>query len=599
MINNYLLFFVVYNFERIIIKCLELRALYTISNENYRMAVKVQALSKSFYFSLLVFLYSFSTTAQDHQRFQGKSENLGSQVNSPFDELDPVFTPDGNTMYFTRSRHPENMGGRNDAGDIWMSTKDESGNWTAAINAGDRLNNVYYNAVAGFSPDGETIFLHHHYFKKGLRPSTQGLSVAKKTSDGWGTPTKLNIENFLNESQHQSGCLSADGKVMLLSLNSFGSYGYEDLYVSFLNANGTWTTPKNLGGTINTAHQEMTPYISDDNTTLYFASSGHNSKGSRDIFSARRLDNSWRLWSEPENVSEINSEGIELSFLVNTHDQYAYFISTQNSDGYGDINRIKVNPAFQPVDTTSLAGNDLIEPDTVIIISQNNPVVEEKPVVEDESVTGEAASESIQVSGVVYSGRDNQLLNARVNLIPVVEEEGYSPLSVKVENGKYNFELDRGIAYRLRASAEGYLTEEIKIDESSAAAGVINHDFVLAPLEKGATFQLNNVLFERGTSSLVDSSFQELDKVVEMMLENPALKIEIGGHTDNQGDARLNLKLSEQRVETVIDYLQEKGVEKRRMVGKGYGGSKPIASNRSEITRKLNRRVEFTVLEKN
>ncbi len=562
------------------------------------MAVKVQALSKSFYFSLIVFLYSISTIAQDHQRFQGKSENLGPQVNSPFDELDPVFTPDGKTMYFTRSRHPENMGGRNDSGDIWVSTKDESGNWTAAVNAGERLNNGHYNAVVGFSPDGGTIFLHHHYFKKGLRPATQGLSIAKKTNDGWGNPSKLNIENFFNESQHQSACLSADGKVMLLSLNSFGSYGYEDLYVSFLNANGTWTTPKNLGGTINTAHQEMTPYISDDNTTLYFASSGHNSKGSRDIFSAKRLDNSWRLWSEPENVSEINSEGIELSFLINSDEQYAYFISTQNSDGYGDINRIKLNPAYQPVDTATLASNDLIEPDTVIIISQNNPVVEETPV-DEETTSEETVSESIKVSGLIYSGKDNQLLNARVNLIPVVEDERYSPLSVKVENGKYSFELDRGIAYKLRASAEGFLTEEVKIDETSAAAGVINHDFFLAPLEEGATFQLNNVLFERGTSSLVDSSYQELDKVVEMMLENPALRIEIGGHTDNQGDARLNLKLSEERVETVIDYLQEKGIDKRRMVGKGYGGTKPIASNKSETTRKLNRRVEFTVLEKN
>src|SRR5690606_27614583 len=149
----------------------------------------------------------------------------------------------------------------------------------------------------------------------------------------------------------------------------------------------TWTTPKNLGGTINTSFQEMTPYISKDNMTLYFASSGHNSKGSRDIFSARRLDNSWRLWSKPENVSEINSEGIELSFMVDMENKYGYFISTQNSDGYGDINRIKLNPSFQPTDTSTLATADLVEPDTVIIISQNNPVIEEtSPIVEESNV---------------------------------------------------------------------------------------------------------------------------------------------------------------------------------------------------------------------
>ncbi len=562
------------------------------------MSVKVYALSKSFYFFLLIFFYSFAAIAQDHQRFEGGSENLGKLVNSPFDELNPVFTPDGSSLYFTRSRHPDNTGGRNDLGDIWMSTMDASGNWTEAVNAGTNLNNNFYNAVVGFSPDGGTIYLHHHYFKKGNRPSTQGLSFARKTGEGWGAPSKLNVENFYNQSQHQSSWLSADGKVMVIAMNSFGSYGYEDLYVSFLNSNGTWTTPKNMGSTINTAHQEMTPYISNDNTTLYFASSGHNSKGSRDIFSTKRLDNSWRLWTKPENIAEINSEGIELSFLVDGKNQYAYFISTQNSDGYGDINRIKINPAYQPVDTVNLATNDVVEPDTVIFISQDDVVTADKPVVDENTIVEESVSESIKISGSVYNKKDEQLLNARLNLVPVVENENYTPLSIRVDNGRYNFDLVKGIPYKLRASAEGFLTEEIKIDENAALAGTINHDFFLSPLEEGATFQLNNVLFERGTSSLVDSSYQELDKVIEMMMENPELRIEIGGHTDNQGDARLNLKLSEERVETVIGYLQGKGIEKKRMEGKGYGGTKPIASNRSEITRKLNRRVEFTVLEK-
>src|SRR5690606_37473826 len=106
----------------------------------------------------------------------------------------------------------------------------------------------------------------------------------------------------------------------------------------------------------------------------------------------------------------------------------------------------------------------------------------------------EAIPEAISVSGSVYSKKNEQLLNARLNLIPVVENQNYTPLSIKVDNGKYAFELKKGILYKLRASAEGFLTEEIRIDENTAAAGAIIHNFYLAPLEEGATFQLNNVL---------------------------------------------------------------------------------------------------------
>src|SRR5690606_34271819 len=174
-------------------------------------------LPKGFYFLVYILFNSFQVIAQDAQRFDGVPENLGKQINSPYDELNPVFTPDGTTLYFTRSRHPENNGGRDDLGDIWKSTKDDAGNWTEAVNAGKKLNNGYYNAVAGFSPNGKIIYLHNHYFKKGIRPATQGLSFAKKSGDGWDAPSKLESENFYNQSQHQSASVSAVGKDMVLA----------------------------------------------------------------------------------------------------------------------------------------------------------------------------------------------------------------------------------------------------------------------------------------------------------------------------------------------------------------------------------------------
>lgn len=560
------------------------------------MTATMSALLKKIFLSLTICLLSASVFSQDKKRFEGNSENMGVTINSPFDELNPVFSPNGNTLYFTRSRHPENIGGRNDPGDIWLSTKDEAGNWTQAENAGKNLNNGYFNSVLGFSPDGNTIYLQHHYFKRGLRPGTQGISFATKAKKGWSDPQKLNVENFYNQSQHQSACISADGKVMILAINSYGSYGYEDLYVSYKISDGSWSAPKNMGNTINTMHQEMTPFISKDNTTLYFASSGHNTRGSRDIFSAKRLDNSWRVWSKPENISELNSEGIELGFVIDPDQKFAYFISTQNSDGYGDINKIKLNQDFQPKDSTNVIALNLTEPDTVIIISQNENV--DRPTTTAVKDVEDAKSiETYKVKGGVFSKKNELPLDAKISLIPVVYNQDYKPLAIEAENGKYSFELDKGIQYKLKVSAEGFLTTEERLEEDGVYEGTLEQNFYLTPLEQGATFQINNVLFERGTASLVDSSYAELDNIVEMMAENPALKIEIGGHTDNQGDARLNLRLSEQRVETVINYLTKKGIQESRIVGKGYGGMKPISSNSSENTRKLNRRVEFTILE--
>lgn len=559
------------------------------------MTANMSALYKNLYLFLLILILSIPAFSQNVQRFDGNPQNMGNQINSPYDELNPVFSPDGHILFFTRRRHPDNIGGRQDPGDIWLSKKDETGTWTQAVNAGDNLNNGYFNSVVGFSPDGNMIYLQHHYFKKGLRPSTQGLSFATKTNKGWSEPQKLSIENFFNESKHQSASISADGKVMIFAINSFGSYGYEDLYVSFRNSNGSWTTPKNLGGIINTGHQEMTPYIGKDNMTLYFASSGHNSMGSRDIFVTKRLDNSWRIWSKPENLNAINSEGIELSFTIDPDQKSGYFISTQNSDGYGDVNKIALNPEFQPADTASMANLEMVEPDTVIIISQSDTVVD--ILARSEEVKEEIAEmETFKIRGEIYNQKNEKPIDAKVSLIPVVKDQDYEPLAIQVENGNYSFEIDKGIQYKLKISAEGFLAQEQKIDESNVFEGILEQNFYLTPLEEGATFQIDNVLFERGTAALVDSSYLELDKVVEMMTENPELKIEIGGHTDNQGDARLNLKLSEERVETVVNYLIGKGIEKDRIVGKGYGGTKPIASNRSENTRKLNRRVEFTIL---
>lgn len=203
------------------------------------------------------------------------------------------------------------------------------------------------------------------------------------------------------------------------------------------------------------------------------------------------------------------------------------------------------------------------------------------------------------VFGKVIDKATNKLLkNAKLTL----KNSAGELLLVKntaFAEGEFEFVFTEKGKYSLSAKAKDYISESVILDFSSAKAKTkINQTIELQPIEIGKAINLKNVLFERGAAVLLRSSYPELDKLAEFMLDNPKIEIELSGHTDNWGNANLNLQLSEKRVQTVKNYLVEKGISKTRISGKGYGGTKPIADNNNELTRKLNRRVEFKITKK-
>lgn len=524
-----------------------------------------------------------------------KIENLATPINSSYDEHSPVLSTDGKSMYFVRVGHPGNVGGKDDKGDIWFSTLDEENKWSVAQNLGAPVNNASKNGVVGISADGQTLYLNFQYGKNLQAPLKPGLSYTKKSTSGWEHPESWEIEYFQNKSDHQSICISADGKVMVMSIESFGTYGAEDLYVSFKKASGSWSEPKNLGGALNTSFQELTPFLSSDNKTLYFSSNGHGGIGSRDIFASTRLDGTWKNWSKPKNLGpDVNSEGMEMYFTIPVQGDYGYLMSTRNSDGYGDINRVKINGDFRPDSILAEDGMDEIYaeaqfqvPDTVIVFTQEiaDPVisVEEEP------------KEGIVIDGMVLNAKNNEPISA---IIQYSSLPGNKILAEKksLENGKFEVSLPFGATYKVTLTAPGFLTVEEEVTIESNQVTPFRAKYVLSPLEIGTTVQLKDVLFGQGTAELLENSFPELDKVVKLMQQNPNLVIELGGHTDNMGSSKLNLKLSRDRVEMVKMYMVRQGIEASRISGKGYGGLKPIASNKNEQSRKLNRRVDFTII---
>ncbi|HEX7016113.1 MAG TPA: OmpA family protein [Cyclobacteriaceae bacterium] len=480
-------------------------------------------------------------------------------VNSPFDEQNAVLSPDGRTLYLTIANHPQNVGGKRDPGDIWISTWSD-GKWSPPTHGGTVINDRGYNGVAGFSADGSQLYLLSHYAAK-----TQGISVSRASGSGWSRPENITIPYFQNKSSMVGGYLSSDGRIFVFSAETYGSYGVEDLFVSLKDDAGRWSPPKNLGSTINSQFQELCPSLSDDGKTLYFSTNGKGGYGSFDIFKATRLDDTWTHWSEPVNLgTEVNTSGRDLYYRLYESNGTAFYTSTLNSDGYGDV-RIVAPGNYTPPEVIEEQEEDVVEP-----VALNE--------------------DAVRVFGAVTDTRTGERIPATLTF---TDESGER--AIAASDSGYEFVATPPASYRVVITAPGYISTMEKLDVTDLSQHSLEMNFRMQPVEKGTTVNLKNVLFEQSKTDLLPESYAELDVVVEFLKDNPNVDIELAGHTDNRGVPSANVELSRARVEKVKAYLVSKGIDEKRITGKGYGGSRPIASNDSEETRKLNRRVEFTI----
>lgn len=520
---------------------------------------------------VFTFLFLFGLVSLQAQRLSTNSFQL---VNSPNDEMNPVISPDGRTLFVTIANHAENIGGKKDQGDIWFSVLTENNQWSAPIHAGNLLNSKSYNAVAGFSADGSQMFLLSHYYPEGVIPRTQGISVSRNQGNGWSRPENITIPYFQNKSAVLSGYILPDQSAFVYAAETYGTRGVEDIYVSTKDTNGRWSAPRNLGSVINTQFQELSPFLSSDSKTLFFSSNGRKGFGSFDIYSSQRLDDTWMNWSPPVNLGPTyNSEGRELFFHQYEQAGIGIYATTKNSDGYGDIKIILSEP---PSLTDSTLQVLIPIPDTIHIVEVAREPMDDKRV---------------RVYGKVTDSKTGEILNAKVYFS---SPAGDQLVNATTPTG-YSTQIPSTDDYTIKIEALGYVSTREKLDIHTYEMRALEMNFKLQPVEIGTTVNLKDVLFEQGKTTLLSPSYPELDLVVSFLKSNPKVRIELAGHTDNRGIPAQNVKLSQARVDKVKAYLVSKGIEKRRISGKGYGGSIPIASNDSEETRQLNRRVEFTI----
>jgi len=510
----------------------------------------------------LYFLLSFLTFAVGNVPAQQVSPAPFRLINSPYDEQAPVISPDGKTLYLTLANHPQNIGGKRDAGDIWVSVLLD-GRWQTPIHAGAEINDAGYNAVAGFSADGNILFLLGHYGKNGEPARTQGISFCRKMeAGGWSAPENISIPYFLNRSDHFSGMMSKDGNAFVFAAESYGTKGVEDIYVS-LKKEGQWGDALNLGPVINTLFQEWTPSLSDDNRTLFFSSNGRKGLGGFDIFMSTRLDDTWTNWSEPLNVGPPrNSEARELYYRTGA--SAFIFTTTRDSDRYGNI--------FAWYDSTRSTRADTLK------------IVENK-------YASKGNLRKVRLFGRVTNAKTGAMLNAQL-----LFKTDSTQLQAVSRNGKFEIEISSTKIYNIEIQSPRYVNLSERLDIHTYELQTLEMSFKLQPIEVGTVVNLKNILFVVGTTTLLAESFPELDVIQNFLQNNPNVEILLEGHTDNRGNPEANLVLSRQRVEVIKKYLVSKGISSKRIKGKGYGGTKPVTTANNEEARKLNRRVEFVIV---
>ncbi len=473
--------------------------------------------------------------------------NIGSAVNSPESEYWPSLTADQSTLVFTRLTGR----GKRKQEDFFVSSKKDSV-WLQAVNMGAPMNTPYNEGAQSISADGKTLVFTACGRRGGA--GSCDLYISRKTENGWTVPQNMG-RPINSRSWESQPSLSADGKVLFFVSNRPGGYGRKDIWLSELDETGNWKPPINLGDSINTAQNETAPFLHPDAITLYFASDGHMGMGRSDVFLSRFAG---KHWTKAHNLGyPINTQGEERGVVTNTDGIFA-FISSEREGGFGglDIYRFELPESLRP-----------------------------------ERVTF--------VKGIVRDIETKVPLLSKVELINLRTKESKVVYSDE-KQGDFLLILPAGDRYALNVWRKDYLFYSDHFDLVGHYGKLQPYmlDIRLSPIKQGQRIVLKNIFFDTDKFELKAESEAELQKLISFLNTNSTVKLEIGGHTDNQGTEKYNLQLSKNRAKAVYQFLLENKIPAERLSYKGYGQSKPIETNDSDEGRSKNRRTEAKIIER-
>ncbi|MCG8308984.1 MAG: OmpA family protein [Cytophagales bacterium] len=459
----------------------------------------------------------------------------------------PVLTADGNTIIYT-----VRLGVKfHDDENIVISEKDEQGNWGKPISISPNINSQFNEGTCTISADGRTLIFTTCEGRKSY--GSCDLYISEKTGDEWSAPVNLG-KNVNSRSWDSQPALSADGRKLFFVSDRGGGYGKRDIWLSVKDGNNIWQKAVNLGPAVNTKEDEVSPFIHVNGTTLFFASRGFPGFGGFDLYKSELFDT---VWQEPEN----------LGYPLNTHeDQVSLFVSTNGKNGYYSFER-----KWQTDESQSF------------LYEFEFPA------------SGILENRSIYLTGNIYDEETGKPLDANIELYNLGDDRPVAIFTSDPVSGKYFSILNEKGNIVLYIDREGYLFQSQSFVVDVEQGNFIAKDIYLKPIKKGSKVRLNNIFFEFNSAKLTEESKTELYKIVGFLVDNPSTKITISGHTDDQGTEDYNMKLSEKRAKAVYDFLINEGINPEFLTYIGFGESQPLISKTDEESRKMNRRIEFSV----
>ncbi|TNE77746.1 MAG: hypothetical protein EP333_00480 [Bacteroidetes bacterium] len=515
-------------------------------------------------------------------------DNLGDKVNTAYNEYGAVISADESVIVFT-ARRPNSTGGKIDPGlnenfeDIYISYKDENGQWTEAQNVGKPVNSDDHDANCGIAADGQRFVIY-------LGKSGNGdLYESVLNGDEWSKPESFGKR--INTDFHESSaCYSPDGRTLYFVTNKPGGIGEHDIYYSQLDEKGKWGEPVNIGPVINTKYNEEAVYMHPDGKTLYFSSEGHSSMGGYDIFKSI-YDEKTGKWGEPINIGyPVNTVDDDVFFVISADGRRGYYTSQmKDSRGGRDLYMITFLGPEKPM---------VLNNEDQLIASQAAPV---KEVVIAPAVQIQEAQLTI-LKGVISDFLTKQPLEADIEIVDNQANKVIATFKSNSKTGKYLVSLPAGKNYGIAVKKEGYLFHSENFDiPNTAAFQEVEKNIELKQLKVGNKIVLKNIFFDLDKATLRPESTAELNRLIKLMTDVPSLRIELGGHTDSRGSDTYNQQLSEKRAKAVVDYLTANGIDAKRLEWAGYGETQLVngCSNGvqcSDEQHQENRRTEFKVL---
>jgi outer membrane protein OmpA-like peptidoglycan-associated protein/tetratricopeptide (TPR) repeat protein len=477
--------------------------------------------------------------------------SLGNNINTAYNDMMPALTADESMLIYTVDMPIyENLpySQKNRQEDFFVSFQ-ENGKWTQAISLGAPVNTPGNEGALSISADGQLLV----YASSNLEgQGSTDLYQSTLKNGKWTNP--INLGPKVNSKHWDSQpSISADGRKLFFISSRPGGQGKSDIWYSEKDETGAWKEAVNLGPTINTPMEENSPFIHQDGTTLYFASNGQIGMGGFDLYKTNVLQIDQP--TQPVNLGyPINTEKNEEFMIINARGNIAYLSSERGNSQNKDLYYFEIPQKARPTPVS-------------------------------------------WVSGMVYDAITRNPLEAQFSLVDL--SSGVEIIqSQSGSDGNYLVVLPSGKEYAFKCSKTGYLfhSENFSLSTSDENKQAVSMNIALQPMQTGKSTILRNVFFATNEFTLSPVSELELMELVRFMNENPAIRIEIGGHTDNQGDKEYNQILSENRARSVQDFLISNGIAARRVNHKGYGINKPIRENETEEGRAFNRRTEFTIL---